>query len=477
MTSSPSESDAVTVTVAVPAATAPIARPSPSTLAVATPVSEDCAAKERGSPSGSVKCADRPSNNSLSTASSMSGSASRTRGARFGTLTRKLCSAVSPSVSVAVTVTRASPLPTPLSATWSPATLAATREASDDSTAKVSSSPSGSVKWEAGSTRTTSPTVTSTSGSACDASGARLGTITENVRLTVSPSESAAVTSIVAVPLATAATVNSSPETVAVATAGENEAAVKTSVSSSGSVKCSDTSSTASLPTSTSMSAMASATTGARFGTMTANSCTASNPPGSVAMTVIIVVPLAMAPTVISTPETPTAATSSFDETTVKSSSSPSGSVKYPVRSAVVSPPTSITRSGSVSARRGARLGTVMVKSCATDRPSGSVAVTVIAATPGRIARTVISSALVVTVATPALEEAAAKVSESPSGSVKWPETRVTSWSPASASPSGSGPATSGARFGTVTAKVCVTDAPSGSMALTVTVVEPETTA
>ena len=133
--------------------------------------------------------------------------------------------------------------------------------------------------------------------------------------------------------------------------------------------------------------------------------------------------------------------------------------------------------SGSGSVARGARFGTVRRKSWAATSPSGSVAVTVIVATPGEIAPTVTSSPATLTAATPTSVVSAPKVSESWSGSVKYPATRIATWSPVSASASGIATTTRGARFGTVTAKPWVAVAPSGSVAVTVTVAEPLTTA
>ena len=67
-------------------------------------------------------------------------------GGWLATVTANVCVAASPSVSVAVTVTEASPLATAVTVKSLPSTEVPISVASDDATAKVSASPSGSSK-------------------------------------------------------------------------------------------------------------------------------------------------------------------------------------------------------------------------------------------------------------------------------------------------------------------------------------------
>ena len=57
------------------------------------------------------------------------------------------------------------------------------------------------------------------------------------------------------------------------------------------------------------MSGIGSPASGARFGTVAWNVCVAASPPGSVAVTVTVAVPLATAATVTALPATETVAT------------------------------------------------------------------------------------------------------------------------------------------------------------------------
>ena len=78
-------------------------------MTVPTAVSDVSAAKASNSPSGSVKYCDRSRASSSPGKMFHSGIVSDTTGARFGTVTGKLCSAERPPGSVAVTTTAASP--------------------------------------------------------------------------------------------------------------------------------------------------------------------------------------------------------------------------------------------------------------------------------------------------------------------------------------------------------------------------------
>ena len=117
------------------------------------------------------------------------------------------------------------------------------------------------------------------------------------------------------------------------------------------------------------------------------------------------------------------------------------------------------------------------VKLCSAERPPGSVAVTVTVAVPWLTAATVRVAPDTDTVATPSSEEVAEWERSSPSGSPKCPESSTSAVSPTWASASGIGSETSGARFGTVTLNIVRLTRPSGSVAVTVTVVIPWLTA
>ena len=110
----------MTVTVAVPCFTPVKESLALKTETVATPPSVVSAPKVSVSPSGSLKWADSsiaavsPLNNSKA------GTVSVTTGGRFGTVTRKVCEAVRPAGSRAVTVTVVVPFPTPVNETVSP---------------------------------------------------------------------------------------------------------------------------------------------------------------------------------------------------------------------------------------------------------------------------------------------------------------------------------------------------------------------
>ena len=85
----------------------------PDTVTVTRVVSDETAARSRSSPSGSAKYAATSSSATLSTLISRSPISPTASGARFGTVTAKLCWADRPPPSMAVTVTAAAPAATP----------------------------------------------------------------------------------------------------------------------------------------------------------------------------------------------------------------------------------------------------------------------------------------------------------------------------------------------------------------------------
>ena len=117
-----------------------------------------------------------------------------------------------------------------------------------------------------------------------------------------------------AFPFASPVTVATLPDTVTLAVAGRDDVAEYLSASPSGSVKCPPTSTAAVLPASTSRSGIVPTGFGARFGTVTTNVCVAESPPGSVAVTDKVAVPLAMAVTISVLPATETAAAAGSDD-------------------------------------------------------------------------------------------------------------------------------------------------------------------
>ena len=151
----------------------------------------------------------------------------------MGTLTE----ADRPSGSLAVTVTSVAPTASASAATTLPSTDTETTDEFPLVAAKVSASPSGSLKNGAASTRTVSPTVAVCAGATgtaapgatgTAATGARLGSVTVTLALAAveSPAGSRAVAVTVVVPAATAAMVRLAPDTDAVATPGLDEIAV-----------------------------------------------------------------------------------------------------------------------------------------------------------------------------------------------------------------------------------------------------------
>ena len=154
---------AVTVTVALPSATALMVTLAPSTATVATVVSGECAAYVSPSPS---KWPEAVMVRALPTASVTASMAPTAAGADGVTVTVKLCPALPPAF-VAVTVTVASPAATAVTVTLAPSTATVATAVSDDSAVYVTPSPSkrseASSVWVAASVILTAamlPTVT-----------------------------------------------------------------------------------------------------------------------------------------------------------------------------------------------------------------------------------------------------------------------------------------------------------------------------
>ena len=112
-----------------------------------------------------------------------------------------------------------------MTATESPRIATVATSALEDDAAKLSSSPSGSLKWSWRVSWTVFPTWTSVSGIESETSGARFGTVTVKLCSAGRPPGSVAVTVTVAVPWPTAATVREAPEAEAVATPSSEEVA------------------------------------------------------------------------------------------------------------------------------------------------------------------------------------------------------------------------------------------------------------
>ena len=109
---------------------------------------------DRLSPSGSVKYVDASSVTVSPVAMDWLRIVPTASGVRFGTVTSKLCWAVVPSTSRAVTVTVASPCSTPVTVTTVPARTTTATPGSEVSAKNVSASPSGSLKCSAISSAT-----------------------------------------------------------------------------------------------------------------------------------------------------------------------------------------------------------------------------------------------------------------------------------------------------------------------------------
>ena len=139
-------------------------------------------------------------------------------------------------------------------------------------------------------------------------------------------------------------------------------------------------------PTSTVWSVIVPTGSGARLWTTDWKVCVAARPSGSAAATVTWVAPLATAAMVTVDPEIETVATPVSDDEAVYVRVSPSGSWKYGDTSTATVCPTTSVLAGREPAATGARLGTVTSKFCCAERPSGSVAMTVMSAVPATLA-------------------------------------------------------------------------------------------
>ena len=126
--------------------------------------------------------------------------------------------------------------------------------------------------------------------------------------------------------------------------------------------------------------------------TVTANAWVTERPPGSVAVTPTMAAPGATPTTVTVEPSTDTVATVVSSLSTVKASSSPSGSLKLPDTSRVRVSPTAMVACGISSTTTGGLFTptTLTVAVWVADSPPGSVAVSVIVVSPSAKATTVI---------------------------------------------------------------------------------------
>ena len=121
-----------TVIVAVPGAAAVTVNVVPATATVATAVADDDAEYVSASRSGSVKYDDRPTVLVFPASTVAAGMLPRGSGDRFGTVAWKLCVALSPPGSVAVTVIVALPRPTAVTVTVLPDAVAVATDGFDD---------------------------------------------------------------------------------------------------------------------------------------------------------------------------------------------------------------------------------------------------------------------------------------------------------------------------------------------------------
>ena len=158
-------------------------------------------------------------------------------GGRLGTVTSKLCVAVRPPASVAVTVTTTVPFATATTVTAVPSTETATRFGSDASAEYRSGCPSGSAKCPPTSITAESPTISSRSSIVPTAVGGRSGTMTWKVCRASRPVGSDATTVTTAVPGETAVIVSVLPRSWTVAMSGSEMNASKSSASPLGSRK------------------------------------------------------------------------------------------------------------------------------------------------------------------------------------------------------------------------------------------------
>ena len=260
---------------------------------------------------------------------------------------------------------------------------------------------------------------------------------------------------------------------VAIATRSLAVATSWASASPSGSLKYRDTSIRTVSRANSSWSGIVPTATGARLGTSTTKLCWAVRPPGSLAVTVTVVLPGDTPVTRALLPEIDIVATLAFADSAVWVSASPSGSLKYRDTSIRTVSPAKSSWSGIAPTATGARLGTSTTKLCWAVRPPGSLAVTVTVVLPGDTPVTRALLPEIDIVATLAFADSAVWVSASPSGSLKYRDTSIRTVSPAKSSWSGIAPTATGARLGTLTVKTCCAVRPSGSLAVTVTVVLP----
>ena len=385
----PSGSVAVTVTVTVPRAPATMVRLLRDIDTETTPASEDVAAYSSASPSGSLKY--RATSSRLVRPGLMfwAGIEPACAGARLGTstVTSTLCVALRPSGSVALTVTVAVPSATPVSVSVLPDIDTDTAWAFDVVAAYRSTSPSGSLKYEATSSVAVLPTSTLRAGIEPAGAGARLDfTVTSALCVPVRPPGSVAVTVTVAVPSATATMVRLLPDIDTETTPTFDEVAAYRSASPSESLKYEAMSSVTVRPTLRLSTGSEPTGAGALLGvcTVTPTVCVALRPSGSVAVTTAVAAPSSTPTRVRLLPDIDTETTLGYAVVTPYRSASPSGSLKYDAMSSVTGRPTSMFWVGTEPTSTGAPLDvcTVTPTVCVALRRSGSVAVTITVAVP-----------------------------------------------------------------------------------------------
>ena len=151
---------AVTVTVALPAATPVTVTSAPETLTVATVSSEEAAVYVSSSPSGSLKLPDTSTVTESPGATPWSAIVSTASGLWLttATVTSNIWVAERSPGSVAVTPTIAAPGPTPTTVTIEPSTVTVATVVSSLAAVKARLSPSGSAKLVATSRVMVSPT-------------------------------------------------------------------------------------------------------------------------------------------------------------------------------------------------------------------------------------------------------------------------------------------------------------------------------
>ena len=337
----------------------------------------------------------------------------------FRTDTLNCWDADSPSGSSAVTVMVADPFSTALTSIFPRDTHVLATLKSELAALNSRTSSSGSPKYAEGSTLAIPPFVTRSGGMVPTGNGARPDTVKASFCTAFKPSGSMAVVVTVASPLVNAAMVMTVPEAETAATAVSEIVALKASVSPSGSAKREESSRVVVSPALTTCSPAGPVGDGGRLGTATVNSCVAARPSGSLAVTVRVAMPLAIAVTARMAPMTEVPAIAGSEAVAVKVRGSVSGSAKYPDRSRVVVSPTARVSARITRLAAGARLGTVTVNSCAATRPSVSVADTVTVTEPFAWAATFKVPPETATPTTPLSEAGTAKTRKSPSGSVK----------------------------------------------------------